>query len=90
MTKWLDCHGFPHGKPRNDKNGKIVMPAFGGLAMINLLGSLREPLQKITSNMRDLITYFLPLKIFLNHKIKKGSEGNGGIEEDYGKIWQSI
>jgi len=49
MTKWLDCHGFPHGKPRNDKNGKIVMPAFGGLAMINLLGSLWEPLQQKNS-----------------------------------------
>ena len=40
--------------------------------------------------MRDLITYFFPLKIFLNHKIKKGSDGNGGNEEDYGKIWHSI
>jgi hypothetical protein len=46
MTKWVDCHGFPDGKPRNDRNGKIVIPAFGGLAMTSLLGSLREPLQK--------------------------------------------
>jgi len=32
ILKNRDCHGFPYGKPRNDKKRKIATPAFGGLA----------------------------------------------------------